>query len=466
MAKRRKASAGANDVAHGAHARRRVHLPSGRVVAVSWDAARAATVDAASTPTTIRAALALLRVPGVVTFCEPGSTSAAEVEPGSASRPVNDGTPLALDDLPLGDGHVLVALLLHEGIGREEEAEFSCDNCEAPFRAAPSRLFEPAPFYDGELADPEIDAPFDFTRDHSVPAIPLPATTRRARTVRFAPRTIGEAAGLLRATERRRLDLTPAVVTAMGVVALGDQRRASTLAAALTEASEASWDAVVSLWLDAHYPQRLMAVHRCASCGARNDLDVPLLRELDRGAGAEGGAVRRRAGAGAFPDLDEFERRVREAAERVYASRRVRNVDLFVDAGVPLCDEGGEPLLGCYTPPGTDGDLGVPQAPEVRIFYRSFAAEHERDPEFDVDAEIEETLDHEITHHLHHLAGDDPLDDEERAEIDRERARIVGHREAQRRALRSTLADLRGFVRTTWPIWVLALVASALAWCR
>jgi hypothetical protein len=282
------------------------------------------------------------------------------------------------------------------------------------------------------------------------------------RRVKLAPRMVEDALPLLRAAGAPLLRITPALVAAMGVAALGPERRAPAIADALADAPDVAWAAIVDLYHDARYPARLVGVHRCAACGARNDLDVPLERELDR---APQRAPARRPGA-AFPDLDDFERRVRASAARIYRARGVRNIDLFIDAGVPLCDEGGEPLLGCYTPGGSDPELGVPRPPEIRVFYRTFEAEVREDPAFDVDAEIEETIDHEVTHHLHHLAGSDPLDDDERGEIERERVRRVGLSESARRARRGLVSDLAAFLRVTWPVWAIAAAATALAFCR
>lgn len=378
------------------------------------------------------------------------------------------GAALDIMELPLEDAHVLRALLAWAGVVPEEEGEFTCANCEAPFAAAPSRLLEIGPFTDGELHDPELDRAFDFGAWHPVPAFRVGRAV--CRRVKLGPRTVEEALPLLRATGSGgegagSLRLTPAVVTAMGVTALGAERRASAIAEALAEAPEEAWGAIVDLYQEARYPARLLAVHRCTACGARNDLDVPLERELDR-APVRAPAGRRRRGEGeGFPDLDEFERRVREAAERVYQARGVRNVDLFIDAGVPLCDDGGEPLLGCYTPGGADPDLGVARAPEIRIFYRTFEAEHREDPGFDVNGEIKETIDHEVTHHLHHLAGSDPLDEEEREEIAAEQVRLVGRAESARRARLGLVAEVAGFLRVTWPVWVIAAGAAALSRC-
>jgi hypothetical protein len=100
------------------------------------------------------------------------------------------------------------------------------------------------------------------------------------------------------------------------------------------------------------------------------------------------------------------------------------------------------------------------------LFYRTFRAEYRADPAFDLEAEIHETIDHEVTHHLHHLSGDDPLDDEERAEIAMEHARLVGRREVARRAARGFAGDIAGFLRVSWPLWIALAVASALTWCR
>jgi hypothetical protein len=385
------------------------------------------------------------------------------------------GAPLDPLDLPLPDAHVLRALLALAGIVEEEAGDYTCENCGVPFDVAPSTLLEIGPFTDGELSDPELDRPFEFAAWHRIPAIRVGRAV--CRRVRLVERTVGEALPLLRLSGIETLRITPAVVTAMGIAALGRERRAPRLADALAEASDEVWGAIVDLYHEARYPARLVAVHRCRTCGARNDLDVPLKRELSRvpmrvaeleAGGSSRSRFPRAAPAHdvpAFPNLDSFEARVRASAERIYQDRGVRNIDLFIDADVPACDEGGEPLLGCYTPGTTGDDLGIARPPEIRIFYRTFQSQFRDDPAFDVDVEIAETIDHEVIHHLHELAGNDPLDDEERDAIERERARLVGHAEAGRRARRGALEDLAGFLRVTWPIWLIVAVGSALAWC-
>ncbi|WP_437591869.1 metallopeptidase family protein [Sorangium sp. So ce1000] len=448
-----------------------VHLPSGGAVRLSDAAARACAPDIFGAPagrgSGERAAI------GTIGRC------ARDVQVLAGPSVLSDarGAPLDPLGLPLADAHVLRALLASAGITPEEPGAYTCENCGAPFEVAPSSLLESGPFTDGELDDPELDRPFDFGVSHPIPALRVGRAV--CRGVRLVERTVEEAMPLLRLPDDGVLRITPSLVVAMGIAALGRERRAPVIADALASAPDDAWAAIVDLYHEARYPARLVAVHRCQGCGARNDLDVPLDRELARAplraAGVDGAdadepgeprSTRARAGASsAFPDLDGFEARVRAAAERIYEARGVRNIDLFIDAGVPACDDGGEPLLGCYTPGTAEDALGIARPPEIRVFYRTFRAEAREDPGFDVDAEIAETIDHEVTHHLHHLAGSDPLDDEEHEEIAREQLRRVGHAEAVRRARRGALSDVAGFVRATWPAWVIVAVGTALAWC-
>ncbi|WP_437648924.1 metallopeptidase family protein [Sorangium sp. So ce362] len=439
-----------------------VHLPSGTVARLSDAAARAQ-------------AETVFGAPGGRGGDERSSVGrcARDVQVLAGPSVLADarGAPLDPLGLPLADAHVLRALLASAGVVPEEPGAYTCENCGAPFEVAPSSLIEIGPFTDGELDDPELDRPFGFDVVHPIPALRVGRAV--CRGVRFAERTVEEAMPLLRLSGEGALRITPSVVVAMGIAALGRERRAPVIADALVRAPDEAWAAIVDLYHEARYPARLVAVHRCQGCGARNDLDVPLERELaraplrapDTGADdpAEPGAAA--GSAGDFPDLDAFEARVRAAAERIYEARGVRNIDLFIDAGVPACDDGGEPLLGCYTPGTPADELGIARPPEIRIFYRTFRSEAREDPGFDVDAEITETIDHEVIHHLHHLAGSDPVDDEEHAQIEREQLRRIGHAEAARRARRGVLSDLAGFARATWPAWLIAAVGTALAWC-
>jgi len=373
----------------------------------------------------------------------------------------DNGEPLDVQTLALRDLHTLRALLLHAGVLEEPIAELPCENCGETFRIAPSSALETNPFVDGELDDPELDKRFAYQRHHAIPAIRVQTKrgARIARTVRIAHRTVKQAMALFEAEDAASFRITPAITSAMGIVALGNERRASVIADALSRAKPTAYQRIVDLLYEAHYGSRLVAIVRCKACGGRNDLDVPWVREIPY---EMVGAPSRKE---PFPDLDTFEQWVKEAAEQIFVSRGVRNIDLVVHDDVPYCDDGGEPLLGCYTPQGTDETLGIEQRPEIRVFYRTFRREHEEDPAFDVRSEIEETIDHEITHHLHQLAGDDPLDDEERDAITKETQKRVGKRELRRRAQKSLAEDVTGFVRTMWPLIALGLAATILSFC-
>lgn len=418
----------------------RLALPSGATAALDVARARAAAGEGAAG---IAGALRILGAEGVL-------------------RATSASAPTTLDDLPLADLHVLRVALVQEGILDEPSIDIACDNCGGPIAVAPAREVELAPFRDGELDDPSLDAPFAFDVDHAIPAVRLARGV--ARTVRLAPRTVSEARALHRRDPATPLALTPALVAALGIVSLGRERRASAIAAALAAAPDAAWDAVCDRWDEAHGHPRLVASVRCPGCGARNDVPAPAERELGVPTGAAE-PPRRRGGPVAFPDVDTFTARVREHADVVFARKRMRGVDLVVDDDVPAVDDGGEPLLGCYTPPHTD-DLHIERPPEIRLFYRTFRAEMEADPAFPLDAEIRETIEHELEHHENFLRGEDPLDDEERDAIADERRRVVGRRESARRGVRAMVADLRGFLRVAWPLLAVGAVATWLDQCR
>jgi hypothetical protein len=140
----------------------------------------------------------------------------------------------------------------------------------------------------------------------------------------------------------------------------------------------------------------------------------------------------------------------------------VKNLPLVVDAGVAACDDGGEPLLGCYTPPGPDASGLEDHRGEIRLFYRTFQSELRLDPTFDVKGQIFETIDHEVEHHLYFLAGHDPMDAEERAAIVEEKARVVGKKELARRQVR----ELRGGLLAMFPLLLLLVLLAGLQLCR
>jgi len=399
----------------------RLHLPSGKAVRVRFPQPDGGT--------DLPAALRTLR--------------AARISDGAS------GEPVVADDLALEDAQVLRVLLVQAGVLGEEEVTSACENCGEDVRARPSELVPLGPFADGELDDPDLDQPFDFAGPHAIE--PVRAGGRVVREIMLAPRTLGDVASLWEAPSPR--GATRALVGALGVRALGSERKAGRPAELLAEPR--LMDEVARLWLAAHYPPRLEVFERCAACGARARFFAPAVREL-----AEPPPLPpAREG---FPSADDFERMVREAAPRQFRIARVRGVDLTVVDGVPDVDEGGAPLLGSYTPGSLPEEHGPVRPPEVRIYYRAFRAEWEADPSFDLAAEIDETLRHELEHHVHALAGFDPMDDDERGAIAEEERRAVGSREMRRRAASGAVGDFAEFVRRTWLIWVLIFGALAL----
>jgi hypothetical protein len=125
-------------------------------------------------------------------------------------------------------------------------------------------------------------------------------------------------------------------------------------------------------------------------------------------------------------------------------------------------DDGGEPLLGSYVPAWAGDAHTAPAPPTITIYFRTFQAVWNEDGPYDWAAELAETVEHELLHHAYHLEGEDPMDAEERAEIAREGLRVVGRREAKRRAVQGLGRDFGEFVRRTWPLWIIAVVAAIL----
>ena len=136
----------------------------------------------------------------------------------------------------------------------------------------------------------------------------------------------------------------------------------------------------------------------------------------------------------------------------VYKRQGDQRPELIVEDGVPAVDDGGEPLLGAYLPPPPK-DAPVPtRPPTVTIYYRTFSRIEAEEGPYDWEGELRETIEHELEHHLYFLRGDDPMDEEERAEIGREAVRVVGEREATRRALAGFGLSIPDFFVRAWPL--------------
>jgi len=346
------------------------------------------------------------------------------------------GAGAALDPsgLDLRDFHALRAIATRLGWVAEDPVTIACRNCGQSLDVHPCAALELGPFAFGELDDPELDATLDVSAAHPIPAVPLPgggdACELRLRRV-----TVAEAAPLHRALRRRRLAVTAAVVRAMGIVSLGSEKRPAAIATALSRCGDEAWAAIGDWFLQAHYSPRLAAVVLCSKCGARNDVDAPYERDFEAFAAHAQGGFDATAGP--------------SAAE----------VRLVLDDNVPVVDDGGEPLMGSYEPPG--GDVTAPVGNgAVTLYYRTFRAIWDDDGPYDWKAEVDETLEHELEHHAGWRVGDDPMDDEERAEISAERVRLVGRRTAARQSVSALGADLRGFLARTWLIWLIVAAAT------
>lgn len=362
-------------------------------------------------------------------------------------------------DLPLGDFHVLRGVLSKHGLLEEEEIEIDCANCGEVLRVRPCAGLETGPWENGELGDPELDRTLAFgaaaplsegdqagSEAHTITVAP-------ATAIVFAPRTVREAGPLLAALSRPELEIDGAVVTAMGITELGPEKDPARIATTLMECDDATFSAVTDAWLDAHYVPRLAADTTCPACKAKNTVDAPYAREFDRGASRGEGSANP-----ALPPLEGFVE-IAHAIAQPLLDATPEPPELVVEEGTPAVDEGGVPLLGSYLPPPPK-DAPVPTGPAtVSIYYRTFEACAAEEPSFDWEAELRETIEHELEHHVYYLRGDDPMDEAERAEIAAEAVRIVGKTEAARRELSGFGSSFPDFVRRAWPLVLIAAVA-------
>ena len=371
-----------------------------------------------------------------------------------------DGTPVDVLTLELRDFHALRGIATSVGLLAEEPVEFACKNCQATIVHSASAALALGPFADRELHDPELDTTLDLAMAHEMPPISL-GRAREARTITLSPLTVEDAQPLFAALAKDGLQITGEVVVAMGITALGDERSPPRIARALARCDDEAWAAVTDLYVAAHYPARLFSIALCTVCGARHDVDAPYDREFppaaaqrEPGLGAENAAS-----LASMPTFDAFADRARDASTRLFAAEGVDDVSFVVEDGVPAVDDGGEPLLGAYVP-GYSGDMDAPsRSPEITVYFRTFRAIWNEEGPYDWDAELVDTIEHELEHHLADLAGGDPVDDAERLEIREEAGRILGRRAIARDAVRSLGGDLTDFARRTWPVWLLVILA-------
>ncbi len=355
--------------------------------------------------------------------------------------------------LELRDFHALRAIATKKGFLPEEAVEVGCRNCDHVLVHAACAALETGPFEECALDDPELDAALDLDVTHAVPEL---------GEVRLTRPTLDDAVPLHAALGRNRLVFRPVLVRAMGILAVGDTRDPKAIARLLTRCSERAWRGLTNLFLSVNYPPRLFSIALCPACGARNDVDAPYDREF---AFNDEGSRREAVGASneePFVAFEAFAARAQEIAAEILPLPKEEDFVFFVEGGVAACDEGGDPLLGSYLPPTTGEGGTLSRPPEISIFYRTFRAIWDEDGPYDWEEELRETVEHEYEHHQGHLRGDDPVDDEEREEIDRERVRIVGKRALAKGEVRALGADISLFIRRTWPLWLILILATIL----
>jgi hypothetical protein len=366
---------------------------------------------------------------------------------------LSEGDPL---DLPLADFNVVRAVLTKAGAIPEEEIEVDCHNCGEILCVRPCERLEIGPWQDDELDDPELDR----TEELGVPIPIAPISigrVRTARTVTLEPRTVREAMPLFDALKKEPFVVDARVVDAMGIVALGSLEDPGQIARALEEADDDAFASVTDAFLAAHYPPRLAAEVFCPKCKARNVVDAPYDREFEPSKQPQ-----RVSREKPLPSLEAFVELAHAIADPLIAELPGERVELVVDPGVPAVDDGGEPLLGSYVPPPPAGAPVPTQPPRVTIYYRTF----ESAGDFDWEEELHETIEHELEHHVYWLRGDDPLDEEEHAEIDREVVRVVGRHEATRRTLAVFGTSIPDFFVRAWPLVLIAALALVFAFAE
>lgn len=366
-------------------------------------------------------------------------------------------------DLPLADFHVVRAVLTKAGLVHEDEVELDCRNCGEILVAHPCRDLETGPWEDGELGDPELDSTAELGVPLETAPIPL-GRVRHASTITLAPRTVREAIPLWTALARDPYDIDEEVVRAMGIIALGGIRDERRIALALASCDAAAFDSIARAFLSAHYPLRLACDVFCPKCKARNTIDAPAVRELEPGAEGEerGQAPLREVEHSPLPPLEEFVELAHAIADPLIADIPGEKVELIVESGTPAVDDGGEPLLGSYVPPPPAGAPVPTRPPTVTVYYRTFEKIEREEGPFDWEDELRETIEHELEHHIFHLRGDDPMDEEEHAEIDREVVRVIGKGEATRRTLAVFGLSIPDFVRRAWPLIAIGALALAI----
>jgi hypothetical protein len=114
-------------------------------------------------------------------------------------------------------------------------------------------------------------------------------------------------------------------------------------------------------------------------------------------------------------DFDTFSARAREIAAAIPPEymEGIDVVDVHKDAKDDLHVPGVQTLGMCETSHLSDPTGQVPFRSVVHLYYGSFVALARQDRSFDVEKELEETIRHEVQHHLEDRAGIPTLRDED-----------------------------------------------------
>jgi len=343
----------------------------------------------------------------------------------------------APSELWVADFHLVRDLCERFGIvAAEPHPALECRNCHEPLPVDPL----------GVDPEPLLASPADGERPPERWASAIDGVVGAA----LRPVRVAEARAYWRALMDPPERFDAAIVRALGLEALlledgGRLLDPEAIAGRMNAGSEALLDVLGAAFAMVHYPPRMRFGLGCPACGAVHDVPTPSIREADPPFTAFDVLYGAPASAGEMLDIDAFTAAAEGLTREVFAERRVAHLDVVIDEGVPPVDDSGEPLMGSYQPiHDRVGETLTDVRFEITLYYRTFVSMFAEAP-YDVEAEIRETLDHEVEHHLHHLSGHDPLDAAERAEARRDLERTFGAeavRRAERGALLSELAQM------------------------
>jgi hypothetical protein len=121
----------------------------------------------------------------------------------------------------------------------------------------------------------------------------------------------------------------------------------------------------------------------------------------------------------------EFQNRLQEMLELIPEGflQNLQGVHCFPELKQSP-EERGLVRMGEYLDPGFEGfmDARVHIGRHINIYYGSFVAVARHDPHFDWEAQLWETLTHELQHHLESQANDQSLVDWDKQQLEKFRA--------------------------------------------